>query len=96
MKINLRITYDDGSAVETAATTADLVAFEDHFNRSVAKLEVELRLTDICWLAWHSQRRKDQTALEFHPWLETIDGVELSDGEADPVPLAQTGQPISA
>lgn len=96
MKINLRITSNDGSAVETAATTADLVAFEDHFDRSVARLEAELRLTDICWLAWHSQRRKEQTALEFHPWLETIDGVELSDGETEPVPLAPTGQPTSA
>jgi len=96
MKLNLRITSNDGSAVETAATTADLVAFEEHFSRSVARLEVELRLTDICWLAWHSQRRKDMTGLEFHPWLETIDGVELSDGEAEPVPLAPTGQPTSA
>ena len=95
MRLDLRITSNDGSAVETSATTADLVAFEEHFSRSVARLEVELRLTDICWLAWHSQRRKDMTALEFHPWLETIDGVELSDGEAEPVPLAPTGQPTS-
>jgi hypothetical protein len=90
MKINLRITNNDESAVDTAATTADLVAFEDHFNRSVVNLEAELRLTDICWLAWHSQRRKDQTSLDFHPWLETIDGVELTDGEVEPVPLAPT------
>ena len=96
MRINLRITSNDGSAVETAATTADLVAFEEHFSRSVARLEAELRLTDICWLAWHSQRRRDQTALEVHPWLGTIDGVGLSGGEAEPVPLAPTGQPTSA
>ena len=95
MRLDLRITYNDGSAVDTAATTADLVAFEEHFNRSVARLEAELRLTDVCWLAWHSQRRKEQTALEFHPWLETVDGVELTDGEASPAPLAPTGQPTS-
>lgn len=87
MRINLRVTYTDGTAAaDTAAVTADLVAFEEHFNRSVARLEVELRLTDICWLAWHSLHRKGSTGLEFHPWLETVDGVELTEGTA-PVPL---------
>lgn len=96
MKINLRITSNDGAAVDTTATTADLVAFEEQFNRSVARLEAELRLTDICWLAWQSQRRQQMTALDFHPWLDTIDSVELTESEATPAPLAQTGQPTSA
>ena len=96
MRINLRVTYEDGSAVETAATTADLVAFENAFDRSVARLEVELRLTDICWLAWKSLSRQGKTAAEFDPWLESIDGVELTEGESNPVPLAPTGQPTSA
>jgi len=90
MKINLRVTYEDGSAFDTAASTADLVAFEEAFDRSVAKLEIELRLTDICWLAWKSLTRQGKTAAEFTAWLESIDGVELRDGEASPVPLDQT------
>ena len=90
MKINLRITYADGSAVDTAATTADLVAFEDNFNRSVVNLEAELRLTDICWLAWRSVSRQGKTSADFGSWLESIDGVELTDGEVSPVPLAPT------
>ncbi len=94
MKINLRVTYEDGSAVDTAATTADLVAFEDAFSRSVARLEVELRLTDICWLAWKSLSRQGKTTAEFTPWLESIDGVELTDGEVNPGPLGPTA-PIS-
>ena len=89
MKINLRITYADGSAVDTAATTADLVAFEDAFNRSVVNLEAELRLKDICWLAWRSVTRQGKTSAEFGAWLESIDGVELVDAE-EPVPLAPT------
>lgn len=96
MKITMTVTYADGSAVSTAATTADLVAFEDHFNRSVARLEVELRLTDICWLAWRSLSRQGKTAADFTAWLETIDGVELTDSEANPVPLDPETQPISA
>ena len=95
MKLNLRVTYADGSAVDTAATTADLVAFEQHFDRSVARLEVELRLTDICWLAWHSVTRQGKTSSDFQSWLESIDGVELTDGEAAPVPLERTA-PTSA
>lgn len=87
MKITLRVTYNDGSAVDTDATTADLVAFEDEFDRSVARLEVELKLRDICWLAWKSLTRQAKTAAEFMSWLETVDSVELMDSEAAPVPL---------
>ena len=90
MKITLRVTYNDGAAVDTDATTADLVAFEDEFDRSVARLEAELRLRDLCWLAWKSLTRQSKTAAEFHPWLETVDSVELVDSEATPAPLEQT------
>lgn len=90
MRIDLRVTYQDGSAVDTAATTADLVAFEETFNRSVARIEAELRLTDVCWLAWRSVSRQGKTAADFHSWLESVDGVELVDSEADPVPLEST------
>lgn len=95
MRLDLRITYADGSAVDTAATTADLVAFEEDQNRSVARLEAELRLRDICWLAWHSVTRQGKTTADFHSWLESIEGVELTDGEATPVPLERTA-PTSA
>jgi hypothetical protein len=87
MRLDLRITYADGSVVDTAATTADLVAFEEKWNRSVARLESELRLTDVCWLAWRSVTRQGKTTADFGAWLESIDGVELTDGEASPVPL---------
>lgn len=90
MKITMKVTYNDGSAVDTAATTADLVAFEEYFSRSVARLEIELRLTDLCWLAWRSLSRQGKTSADFSPWLESIDGVELTDGEAHPAPLDPT------
>ena len=90
MKITLRVTYNDGSAVDTDATTADLVAFEEQFDRSVVHLDTELRLRDLCWLSWRSLSRQAKTAAEFHAWLDTIDGVELTDSEASPVPLEST------
>ena len=90
MGLNLRVTYNDGSAVNTDATTADLIAFESAFDRSVARLEAELRLTDVCWLAWRSLSRQGKTAADFTAWVETVDGVELTDGEAAPAPLDPT------
>jgi hypothetical protein len=95
MRLTLRVTTLDGAAVDTDATTADLVAFEERFSRSVARLEAELRLTDVCWLAWRSLTRQGKTTAEFGAWLETVDGVELVDGEASPAPLEPTA-PTSA
>lgn len=86
MKLPLQATYNDGSAVDATATTADLVAFEDKFVRSVARLEVEMRLTDVCWLAWKSLTRQGKTSADFDSWLETIENVELMD-EEETVPL---------
>ena len=90
MRLNLRVTYADGSAVDTAATTAVLVEFEDHFDRSVTVLDDGLRLKHVTWLAWRSLTRQGKTAAEFGAWLDTVDGVELVDGEASPVPLDST------
>lgn len=90
MRVDLRVTYNDGSAVDAVASTADLVAFEEAFDRSVVHLDTDLRLRDICWLAWKSLTRQGKTSAEFTAWLETIDGVELVDGEANPVPLEST------
>jgi hypothetical protein len=89
MKLDLRITYADGSAVDIAATTADLVAFEEHFNRSVVTL-ADPRLTDICWLGWRSVTRQGKTTADFASWLDSVDDVSLTDGEATPPPLEQT------
>ena len=90
MRLDLRVTYADGAEVATAATTPDLVAFEEHFDRSVARLEAELRLTDICWLAWQSLTRQAKTTADFGSWLNSVENVALTDGEAAPVPLGPT------
>lgn len=87
MKINLRVVYNDGATVEATATTADLVAFEGYFSRSVARLEDEFRLTDVCWLAWKSLTRQGKTTADFAAWLESVDTVDFGSTEAAPVPL---------
>lgn len=82
MKINLRLQYEIGDAKEVTCSAADLVAFEEKFNRSVAKLESEFRLTDLLWLAWKSETRTKATTKDFEKWLDEVDNINVS--EQDP------------
>ena len=50
MKIALTVTDNDGKKHEVIARFGDFVAFERTWNRSVAKLETEMRLTDLAWI----------------------------------------------
>jgi hypothetical protein len=79
LKINLRLTYENKEPKEIVCSASDLVAFEEKYNRSVAKLEAEFRLTDLFFLAWHSETRTNATKKDFNSWLETVEVVEASD-----------------
>lgn len=88
MRMQMNVTYADGTGADVSVSAPDLVAFEREFDRSVARFESEVRFTDICWLAWHKLHR-DKKAGEFDEWLETIDGIEIAD-TSEPVPLDKT------
>lgn len=81
MQINLQITLNDGNTKAVTAIAADLVAFENHFDLSVAKLEQNIRLTYVLFLAWHVEKRTKATALEFDAWVETVESVELAEAK---------------
>jgi hypothetical protein len=88
MKIALKITFNNGVQAQADAVFADFVAFERTWNRSVAKLEEELRLTDIAWLAWHSEKRRGKTTEPFDPaWLNLVETVEIAEDETGENPL---------
>lgn len=90
MKLTFSIEYLDGSATdESVASVADQVAFEREFDRSIAALSEDFRLTDMCWLAWSGLRRK-KAVPTFDEWLATVDSVEIKDNAI--VPL-ETNQP---
>lgn len=80
MRINLRIKYV-GQEVDKEITcnASDLVAFEAKYDRSVAKLQAEFRLTDLMFLAWRSESRTKQTKADFEAWLDDVDSLEVSD-----------------
>lgn len=82
MRIILRVSYSDGNSKEVTCSARDLVAFEERYNRSVARLESELRITDLLFLAWHSEKRTGATKKEFDNWLDEVDSV--TSGDIDP------------
>jgi hypothetical protein len=70
--INLQVTFIDETTVECSAIAADLIAFEARFDLSVARLEKEVRLTHMFFLAWHALKRTSQTADDFDKWVESV------------------------
>ena len=94
MRINFTITYADGTAAEATASVADQVAFEQAHDRSIARLADDFRLTDACWLAWHSLHRTARTADDFDTWLDKVENVEFGQGKI--VPLEATTTPTGS
>lgn len=87
MRFSLEVTHKDGRVEHCIAEYPDLCAFEEQFNRSVLKLNSELRLTDLGFLAWHSMKRDNRHALAFADWNMTVVQVRATDEDVDIVPL---------
>lgn len=82
MRITLRVEFTDNKTTDVVCSAKDLVAFEDKYQRSVARLDTEMRLTDLLWLAWHSLNRTKATDKDFDSWLDDVESIAPSD--ADP------------
>ena len=85
MHINFQVKYVDGSTVGAVASIVDQVAFEREHDKSIAVISTDFRLTDVCWLAWHSLHRTGNTTEAFDVWLDRVDEVVI--GESEIVPL---------
>lgn len=70
--IALTVNFADGSKKTVTCIAADLIAFETKFDLSVVKLEQDLRLTHLFFLAWHSMKRVGDTTDEFEKWTESV------------------------
>lgn len=81
MRISLRVEYTDGTEKDVMCSAKDLVAFEEKFSRSVARFEQEMRLTDLLFLAWHSENRTKATAKDFDSWLDDVESIAASDDD---------------
>jgi hypothetical protein len=76
MNFNLLVTLLDGTSTEVTGVAADLVAFESHFDLSVARLNSDVKITHLLYLAWHVLKRTGQTKDTFEKWVELVDKVE--------------------
>jgi len=90
MKLVL-VVYDPQGEQRTAvAEFVDFVKYEEHHNISMSKVEQDIKVRDLAWLAWHSEKRRNKTALDFNAWLEQVSNISLDAGEGTIVPLEMT------
>ena len=75
MNFKLVIHFQNGESREVTCVAADMVAFESHFDMSVARLEKEVRLSHLFFLAWSVEKRTKATTKEFDAWLEEVESV---------------------
>ena len=78
--LNLQIQFTDGTTQDVSTTAADYIKFESHFDKSIATLGDDVRLTYMFFLAWSAAKRTGQTELDFDAWAEIVDMV----GESEP------------
>lgn len=81
MNFNLQVVYSDGTTKDVVGKAADIVAFEQKFDLSMARLEKEVKLTHLFYLAWHVEHRTGATKEEFEKWLESVDLVTASNAK---------------
>jgi hypothetical protein len=79
--IALKIVFSDGTEKSVIAVAADLIGFEQHFDKSVTVLTADVRLTYLFWICWHVLKRTGQTSEEFEKWAESVAGVVIEDSQ---------------
>lgn len=82
MRINLQIKFSDGTTKDLTANAADLVAFEDKYNISAAKLGDDPKIGYLLFLAWHADKRTGGTEKEYSDWLSDVE--QVGDSNKDP------------
>ena len=92
MKLAVVVLGSDGKTRKACAEFADFVKFEEVHDISMVRIETNLKVRDLAWLTWHSEKRKSVTALEFDKWIETIENIEMDVEGGKIVPL-ESSQP---
>lgn len=83
MKLTLACLFTSGDKKTVICNAADMIAFEEHFDKSVSALSKDPRLTYMVFLAWHAEKRTKATDLEFEAWAETIEDIGETDDPKD-------------
>jgi hypothetical protein len=77
--ISLKVVFVDGTEMDVLTTAADLIAFEERFDMSIAQLEKNLRMTHLFFIAWNALRRVGETKDVFEKWIEAVQMVTVTD-----------------
>ena len=77
--IVLKIEFADDTTKEVSTSAADLIAFEERFDMSIAQLEKNIRMTHLFFLAWHASKRTGATKEDFEKWVEGVGMVTIGD-----------------
>jgi hypothetical protein len=78
--IVLKIDFIDGTSKDVSTVAADLIAFEERFDMSIAGLQNNIRMTHLFFIAWNVCKRTGETKDEFEKWVESVNMVSV--GEA--------------
>jgi hypothetical protein len=82
VKLNLQVTYENGTTKDVTCNAADFVAFEDKYNVSIGVLGSETKLSYLLFLTYNSELRTKATTESFDKWLESV--VSVGDSGDDP------------
>jgi hypothetical protein len=80
MNFTLSIHYigkDEPKVVNGIA--ADIVAFETKFDMSMSRLQKDVKLTHLMFLAWHVEHRTKSTGKSFEDWVNDVEMVTAAD-----------------
>jgi hypothetical protein len=78
MRIQLEVEYGTGEKADVTASAIDLMRFEEKFELSIVRLDKEVKLSHLMFLAWTSLNRQKQTKLDFEAWAETVESIGLA------------------
>ena len=80
MNFSLNIHYiGQDTPKSVTGIAADLVAFETKFDISMSRLQKDVKLTYLMFLAWSVESRTKATELDFDAWLQTVEMVSAAD-----------------
>lgn len=103
MRTSLEVHYSNGESIPVVAILPDYTLFEEVFERSVMRLNAELRLSDMSFLVFASLRRQNKITVneatpikeQWREWEKTVDQVNYTDEDDDIAPL-ESSQPIGS
>ena len=74
MNFTLDIHYIGNDTPKTVnGIAADIVAFESKFDMSMSRLQKDVKITHLMFLAYAVEKRTGATTDEFEKWLETVE-----------------------